>query len=487
MKRIRLVLSFVMMLAVVILCRLPVSASDTVCISEIHIEKGKNAISTLEEAGYTAVFRNLNPSGKGERIHLGYKCGGEAITGLVVSSEKKDQLTFEGAVYKPVSSLSLNQGNGGKALYLYYTRDKAAGSGIVSLNMVLRDEKNDVDPLDYLNDGSSAVRTVEGNAADLEAGVKGSSLYLFTVPRELCLPYISALRTVAVKNGESLFDTLVASGCDYYVAEPISENAEGKIYLAYDRTSDVTEAITYAAVSDADVIGGVPFARAGELSEGDKALGLYYTRSLSVGAPVTEITKGIRMGESFALGDWAAAYFGGEITSARANLFSSEEYALLSASEEAYTQLAIHTYEEGRETGETGLYLVLAADASPLVIPEETETEPEEETTETDMETEIEPEAEGVIDDAPPLPEEENEGLAEEELLTDGSLHDTEEEDFSREEETSEDTSTEEGDEGLGSVIGSGSLIATAVLLIMAVIVVFIVVMIRGRKFRKEE
>ena len=482
MKRNHILALFVMSLLLLFAPGLPASADDALCISDIRIETGRDALGRLEEEGYTVVRQNLNPSGKRQSAYLGYRLGENAVTGLVVSKDHRSEIAFEGVRYALVSDENL--GSEKKPLYLYATRDEACGSGIVSLGTLSVDPKNGGDPLDIFGDGSMPLRTDDGHAADLEPDASEWSLYLFAVPKDLCLPYISDLRIVTAREKKDLYDAVVSAGFNYYEEQPLFSTSEGDAYLCYNRTADPSLAVTFAAVSDASSLAGLTFESAGNFGEGETATELIYTKAAEVGSPVAGITVGERMSGSFTMGEWAAAYFGGSITSAKARLYQSAEYALLCASEETFMESPLKMYEGGKEAGETGLYLISSVNVIPLWVSEE-ETLPETEPLPGEENEEDLPNEEEAI-----LPEEE---IAEEELLSDGMVHDTEEEGFVREEEESETDTEEEAaeedntDEALGSAIGRGSLIAIAVLAISAVTAAFIAAMVRGNKGKKEE
>ncbi len=438
-----------------------VYAASRSCISELSIAAGDDGLNQLEKDGYTAVYQNLNPSKDSQtKIYLGYKLGSSPITGLAVSSENRKSFSIGTIKYSQVSSVNLNQGNGGSPVYLYFTKSEEAGRGIVSLNTVCRDENNDVNLLDCINEGSVSVRTADGNAADFEEGISGTDLYMFMVRENTCLPYISDIKTVTVKKGENTFSRIVSSGCDYYVKDCIGTGGDGCTYLCYNRTDDASDAVRYAAVSDSENIDGIGFVSAGSFSDGNAVQNLYYSKSAEIGNPVTEITKGSVMGNEFTLGEWTQAYFRGAPSGARSEALRSSTFEKLSESETPYTELQIMSYLGGSPSGVTDLYMVLSSEN--LTVPAQTEPS-------------LSEELEALEEDA-------NASEADA-LAQDGELRDAEDAETVKEESAAEEAEQPvEGEIAYGSAIGSGGLAAIAVLTIIAVILVFILVMFRNRK-----
>lgn len=212
-------------------------AAEQMCISQLKIESGDGAAEKLEANGYTVIFQNLNPS-SGERMYLGYKLGETAITDLIVSSELKSSISVNSVSYRSVSPLNLNQGTGGKTVYLYSTTDAKAGSGIVSLTYLKDGKDGSAKLLEKFGDGSVPVRTVDGNAADFDEGIDERDLFLLTVREKACLPYVSDIRIVNVNSSENAFKKIVSSGCNYFNSEPVAESGAVSSYLCYNRTAE---------------------------------------------------------------------------------------------------------------------------------------------------------------------------------------------------------------------------------------------------------
>ena len=141
-----------------------VFAADGEAFSDIALAYGADGVQTLEGDGYTVMGRPLTGD-----VWLGYKKGGDAVTGLLVSSAGTETVTAEGIVFQRV-------GNIGGAGSLYMTRDAAAGDAVISLS--LQSDEGLVDqPLYALkNDGTSPLRRDDGSPCDLG---DGQTAYLF--------------------------------------------------------------------------------------------------------------------------------------------------------------------------------------------------------------------------------------------------------------------------------------------------------------------
>lgn len=426
-------------------------AAEQKCISRLRIAAGEDAAEKLESDGYTVFYQNLNPSGDADKkIYLGYKLGEKAVTGLAVSSSQRDSLRIGSVSYLPVSSFNLNEGTDGKPVYLYSTTDSKAGSGIISFCAASDNDRSGEAPLKIMNDGSVPVRTEDGSAADLEAGIADGGLYLFTVHENLCLPYISEIKTVTVPSNGNAFEKIVSSSCNYFAVDSIS-SSKGDTYICYNRTADASEAVRNAVVS-ADGEPDGEYILAGSYSDGGKMRDLYYTKDESAGNPLTDITKGAVMGREFTLGDWALTYFSGDPTSARAQLFSRDEYKALLASEEKYVQTQVEVFENGKQTGTADLFMVFSQKG--LNVDEMTTVAAQEETTQAD------------------------------ENAADGLQRDTADESIVKNDSDEQTTTTASTVQG--SAISKGSVIAVACLAVVIAAAAAAAVIIGKRKNKKK-
>ncbi len=317
-KRLR---TFACMLLVVLM----IGCSVSVCayakesyISEVTLASGTNAREKLEKGGYTVLFQGMNlVTGENEEslVVLGYKKGSNAITDFLVSTQKESTVTYAGRTYQPVSGTSLNNGTDGTALYLYYTRDAAAGDGIVSLDTVSGfTDKDQVVPLK--NDGSSPVRTDGGKLANLDQGISGQALYLLMYRDGTVRPYISNACMVTAGSKAKAVQAVASKGCDYYLESDLSDSKNQVTYIGYQRTDDKAQAINRIAVS------------------GDE---LKCTKNQDTGAYLMDISGAKLFDKSFTLGQWAGVYAAGDRSVSK----TSAAYKALAASKDACSCTAV--------------------------------------------------------------------------------------------------------------------------------------------------
>ncbi len=304
--------------------------AKTSYLSEITVAVGTEGRSSLENRGYSVLFQGLNlASGDGGAVYLGYKKGSSAITGLVVSTQRSAAISFEGVSYSLASEYSLNYGTSGTALYLYYTRDDAAGEKITSLDTASGFSGTD-EVLSLRNDGSAPVRMSDGTLANLDSGISNSEIYLLMYRSPSIKRYISDVCLVSGSTKAEAVNRAASLGCNSYVDQDISGSGE-VAYLAYRRTSDADAAITGFTVS----AGTVQLERDGQS-----------------GARLIDITAGRLFGDSFALGDWAGVYASYD----RAISRQSSLYKTLSASTQTCSCVSagdndIYALYEGSFTG----------------------------------------------------------------------------------------------------------------------------------------
>ena len=335
---------------------LPVSAAaPTRYISEITVAVGPEGRSSLESRGYSVLFQGMNlVSGDEGSVYLGYKKGSNAITGLVVSTQRSQTISYDGASYSLVSDDSLNYGTDGTALYLYCTRDDAAGEKITSLDTASGFSSTD-EVLSLRNDGSAPVRMSDGTLANLDRGISNSEIYLlmYRAPSVKC--YISDVCLVSGGTKAEAINRAASLGCDSYVDKDIGGRGE-VAYLAYSRTADAEAAITGFTLDSGEVL---------------------IERDGQSGARLIDITAGRFFGDSFELGDWAGVYASYDKAVSR----HSSLYKTLSAStqvcssvaagdndiyalyEGSYTAAAPEETEEPEATEEPEVTEELAADA----------------------------------------------------------------------------------------------------------------------------
>ncbi len=300
----------------VLLLVLTAAGSLSVCayaktsyISEISIAVGTEGRSNLESRGYSVLFQGLNlVSSDGSAVYLGYKKGSNAITGLVVSTQCSQTLSYDGCSYSLASENSLNYGNGGTALYLYYTRDGAAGGRITSLDTASGFSDTD-EVLSLRNDGSTPVRMSDGTLANLDKGVYNSEIYLLMYRSPDIQRYIADVCLVSGGTKAEAVNRAASLGCDHYIDKDIGGSGE-VAYLAYRRTADADAALTGFGLSSGEV---------------------QLERDGQSGAKLIDVTAGRFFGDSFELGDWAGVYASYD----RALSRHSSQYKSLSASTQA--------------------------------------------------------------------------------------------------------------------------------------------------------
>lgn len=160
--------------------------TNTVYISEVYIgsgktaEEAKNALRNKGILEHHIVNLDLNKNAGGKWIFLGYKTSGakdHAITHLVAdyySKEQSKDITYKGWNMKALTN-DLNEGAGGKYIYLYYTRDPKAGEPITEI------KSQDGGAFEYGNaDGYKAIRCVTNEEAmNFNMGTEGNNLYLW--------------------------------------------------------------------------------------------------------------------------------------------------------------------------------------------------------------------------------------------------------------------------------------------------------------------
>ncbi len=284
------------------------AAAGEACISEISIVSGADSRTKLESAGYTVLFQGMNLfSEGGSTVTLGYKKGGSAITGLVVSEKYADSITYNGCTFFLVSGTSLNDGTSGDPIYLYYTKDSAAGNGITSLDTVSGfTDREEV--VSLRNDGSSPVLADDGTLANLDRGISNSELYLLVYRSGKIRRYIAEAYIIKGSTKAEAINSAASKGCDYYLDYDMSESDEIS-YIAYRRTADKSEAITKISISGSE---------------------LSFEKDGGSGAYLIDISNYKLFAKAFELGDWAGIYAVYDKTVSK----SSDEYRALSKSTE---------------------------------------------------------------------------------------------------------------------------------------------------------
>ncbi len=283
--------------------------AQTSSISEVTIAVGTEGRASLENSGYTVLFQGMNlvSSDESAMVYLGYKRGSSGITGLLVSTQSTGSIAYGDCTYQLVSGTNLNNGVGGTPLYLYCTWDSAAGSAITSLDTV--SGLSDTDEVIALrNDGSSPVRMDDGTLANLDSGIRNSEIYLLMYRSENIKRYISDACIVTAGSKAAAVNQAASLGCDYYLENDIGGSGVVS-YIAYQRTSDVSKAITKFSIVDAQA---------------------QVERNEQSTVHLLDITSGKLFDDTFALGDWAGIYASYDRSVSRS---SSQYKALLNSTD----------------------------------------------------------------------------------------------------------------------------------------------------------
>ena len=213
-------------------------------ITSISLMQGDLSEEKLSESGYSVMSQPLN-STKMTSLYLGYQTGGEsdAIRDLLVSSSGSESIEKNGIDYQKVSDISLNEGAGGPALYLYATRDAAAGEALKGLSFLVKKSPYGAvrDEQVLASDGSEVVTTDDGKTADFDEGIADSEIYLRMYKGELYRPYVDNVIVATGDSEEAVISKLAAERCTYYVNMDIGD--EKPVYVGYTRTDDETKAL----------------------------------------------------------------------------------------------------------------------------------------------------------------------------------------------------------------------------------------------------
>ncbi len=321
------------------------AATDKTYISDLRVISGADSRTQLEGDGYSVLFQGMNLSSEGSStVTLGYKKGGTAITGLVVCSQYVGSLKYNGCSFLPVSGTNLNEGTNGSPLYLYYTKDAAAGAGITHLDTVSGFTDRD-EVISLKNDGSDPVLMNDGTLANLDKGIDNSELYLLTYRSGNIKRYIADACIVKGTAKAEAVNSAASKGCTFYLDYDMS--GEGEVsYIAYRRTADKNEAITKISINGSD---------------------LSFEKDQSSGTHLIDISNYKLFDQNFELGNWAGVYISYDKSVSK----TSAEFKKLSKSTEGCSCV---------QAGDAGIYAIYEGSADgiaeqPQVV---SETEPDE-------------------------------------------------------------------------------------------------------------
>ena len=192
-KIVGIVVILLMILSMVFPSKMKVEAATKTYISEIFFSSDRDnkgdCVKDLVAKGVpenNVIDHDFNCNVKGKYIYIGYKTttnASAAIRGLVFSGEKADSISYNGITYKTISNasnplnsgaLSFNQGVGGSAIYLYYSKDTRLGPPITDLGAWCSRNSG----LKGCND--TKVRNINGRVQDCNDGLRGTAYIYLT-------------------------------------------------------------------------------------------------------------------------------------------------------------------------------------------------------------------------------------------------------------------------------------------------------------------
>ena len=329
-----------------------VYAQNTLFISEVTLAAGEAAAEKLEKDGWSVMMTGLNRDVSADKqVYLAYKTNtGDAITNVIIAKNAGDSLKDNNGIsYKRASETDADEGVGGGAGCLYYTRDKKAGTPLVGFD-ILRSKEEPLYPI--TNDGAEIVRNEKGAPADLESTEKKSVIYLAQIRDGIVRPYIAEIGIVTDTDKWNAVYTACERGYNYYVDGDIDGSDDTYTLLVYKRTADVKQAVTNITAVSAvaikemekqqiideaasstnltgDTIGisGIEYVRVSKNPVDAKTpYYLYQTKNTSAGNPVSMLYKEkLEEAQNFIFGTWAQEYFFSEDAATNAATFSANE------------------------------------------------------------------------------------------------------------------------------------------------------------------
>ena len=375
LRRILSVLTaFFLAAATVIPMVVPVYAQNSRFISEVMLAAGKAAAENLEKDGWSVMMTGLNRDVSADRqVYLAYKTNtGDPITNVMIANDAGESLIdHNGISYDRASETDVDEGVGGGAGCLYYTRDKKAGTPLVPFD-ILRSKEEPLYPI--TNDGAEIVRTVEGVPADLEMAAEKSVIYLAQIRDGIVRPYISEIGVVIDTDKWNAVYTACERGYHYYVDGDIDGSDDTYTLLVYKRTADVNQAVTNITAVSADAvkemeerqilddaafstdltgdtigISGIEYVCVSKNPiDAQKPYYLYQTKNTSAGNPVSMLYKEtLEEAQNFIFGTWAQEYFFSEDAATNAAAFSANEdlYAQLCEDLTVCTKLPVQVLD----------------------------------------------------------------------------------------------------------------------------------------------
>ena len=279
-------------------------------VSELTIRNGKDenqVISSLVEAGYSVVNKDMNESAAGDHIYIGCKFTDDpenAITDVMTIHTKNKygsySVTDEKHIYKLVADVDLNKGAGGDYIYLYYTKDSRAGNPLLELYGT----ESVVDHTDSVYKHQTVRRLWDFEYSNLNAGttVFTDDLYLVMKRAGSNGKYISEVMVVYGWSESGAKEKLKEAGYLEYVDKDLNDGTGSSqwIYIGYKRTDDPDKAIRNLLIyrvsepeqrthngNQYTLVSDVNLNRHCHAFSDD--LFLYYTRDAAAGDPITAL------------------------------------------------------------------------------------------------------------------------------------------------------------------------------------------------------
>ncbi len=408
-RRIIAIFLAVLLTAVLIIpTTLSVSAANRLFITELRVEAGEEAVTSLEAEGWSVFMSGLNiTSDPASQVYLAYKLNtGSPYTNVIVSPDVGDSFTDEnGIVYQCVSHVDVDEGNGGGGC-LYATRDQRAGSPLVGLDVLRGNNESNKVLYPITNDGAEIVRTQEGAPADLEKGNGTDVVYLAQIRDGIVRPYIREIGVITDTDKWNAVYTAAERGYNYYVDGDIDDSSETYTIIGYERTADPAEAITnITAVSAKTVqsledeqiidnrtgqaghlaataisISGAEYVRiSSQPVDGKEPYYIYRTKDTKAGNPISMLyAEKTEQKQNYLFGTWANGYFFSPgVTTAYTYSMNEDLYTTLWGDQTVLTKLPVQLKDS-----------VTSSDT--LVDPTEVLTKEKQEST-TDNSSEVKP------------------------------------------------------------------------------------------------
>ena len=279
-------------------------------LSELAIRNGRDenqVISSLVEAGYSVINKDMNQSAAGDHIYIGCKFTDDpydAITDVMTIHTKNKysaySVTDEKHLYRLVADVDLNKGAGGDYIYLYYTKDSRAGDPLLELYGT----ESVVDHSDSLYRHQTVRRLWDFKYSDLNAGttIFTDSIYLVMKRAGSNGKYISDVMVVYGWSESGAKEKLKEAGYLEYVDKDLNDGTGSSqwIYIGYKRTDDPEKAIRNLLVyrtatpetcthngNQYTLVSDVNLNRHCHAMSDD--LFMYYTRDAAAGDPITAL------------------------------------------------------------------------------------------------------------------------------------------------------------------------------------------------------